>query len=98
MTITRSIGPGGTFPDINSGVADVVKNHTTGGALNDHVVGQIKKGGLRTRAPEVIAGWSPGRGGFTTRLESAPGEGFRDHPSVLENALTYNAENGAFID
>lgn len=35
--------------------------------------------------------------GFRAIIEPYPGEGFRDHPSLLTNALRYNANNGACI-
>jgi len=106
MSVYKTVGPTGDFSTINLWVADVVANHTSGGALTDNVIAGIQAAGIAPSADDTVSGWTPSASNFTTKITAdntadggaAGNASFRDNANVRTNALKYNTANGAFIN
>lgn len=93
MTITKTVGTGGDFSDINAAVSWFQSNAVSGGNLTDHVVINIRPSGITISSTQTISGWAPGGSNFTTTLGADSAS-----PGPFGAPLIFNTARGYYID
>lgn len=94
---TKTFGSTGTYTDLNAWVSYVTGALVSAGNLTDDVKAQLS-GNLVTSSQQIVSGWAPGGSGYTTTIECASGQSFRDNANVRTTALYYSESSyGAYI-